>query len=80
MVCTASSLQAPKLGPPMPYWQKTGNSNKFAVDRTFSGRLSGSVRGTLFTKTGVPATSSSADFPPMPVPMGTAVSTRSRRA
>ena len=77
MVCTASSRQAPKPGPPMPYWQKTGSSNRFAVDRTLSGCRSGSVSGTRFTKTGVPATSSRADFPPMPEPIGSASSTSS---
>jgi magnesium chelatase family protein len=56
MVCKASSLQIAKPRPPMPYWQKAGSANRFAVDLVFSGCLSRSVSGTRFTKTGVPAT------------------------
>lgn len=80
IVCAASSRQVPKLGPAMLYWQKGCRSNRFAVECTFSGCRSRSVSGTRFTKTGLPATSSSADFPPIPVPSGSAASSSSRSA
>lgn len=60
----ASSRHALNPGLPIPYWQNSGRSNRFAVPRGLAS--SRSVSGTRLANTGWPSTSTTTEPPPTP--------------